>query len=629
MTKSNPVCMTARLAACLLGLAVSLSAEIVLRQDFNAAAGVTLADPVLGWTLRRGEIRVAEHPDFGSPAVCGAAGAAGAYSVGTIALPPQAARQKYVLTFQVRATGGTHNSGLGFGAVAADGTVTSLAVWVRARGGWRFDVRSIAESIPGQRDLYPAVWSGGVDETVTCRVVVDSGGHWVWGSVTDAAGRATHTHVFELPSGQVGALNALIMMQDNRSGSGPLDIDDIDVTRTAAPAIVGTAKADWEMPIRIVEYSWTAPDTTFVKHNIRMMEQRPLDGVCLRVPEPRFPYGTILSGTGRGGVGWAFFQNKRFGRDTVQAAVRDLRETEFEKLRHNYLVMVTYLPDKEVVNWYDDGWWDNVLHNTGLLAEFAAATNCEGIMFDPEEYGCKIWSAAGLLEEPAYAGRSYAQIAAKVRERGRSFMTAITRRFPGPRIFVLHAWEDVLSRVADNFERLETDGGRMLTMPFLDGMLEASDEDTIIMDGIENGYYVETAAEFAVKTDRVRRYGPLLSAVPDHFRRKVRTATGIWLDRWREWFPDDVERNGHTPAGFEQVIVNALAANDGFIWLYLERPSFWLDSPTAKFAGGVTPATGVGDYATRNEVIKWVPTVYWQAVKRARERAERGRDKGR
>gem|GEM_PF-4484929 len=625
MRNSMLRCASTCLNLALLTITACMHAETLLEQNFNGLAGVTLADPALGWTLQSGAIAVAELPGFGSAAVAGAAGAQAEYSVGSIAIRPQTGREKYVLTFRARATPDTHNSGLGFAALAADGTATTLAAWTRANGSWRFDVRGIAESIPGQRDLFPAVRANGVNETVTCRVVVDTGGHWVWGSVTGADGRTRNTHVFELPPARVNAVNALIMLQDSRSGSGPLDIDDIAVTRTPAPTLAGTTKADWEMPIRIVEYSWTTPDTTFVKHNIQMMEKRPLDGVCLRVPEPRFPYGTILSGTGRGGVGWAFFQNKRFARETVQAAIRDLEETEFHKFTHNYLVMVTYLPDKQVVNWYDDDWWGNVLHNTDLLAEFAAATNCEGIMFDPEEYGCKIWSAVDLLNEPVYQGRDYDQLAAKVRERGRSFIQTINRRFPAPQIFVLHAWEDVLRRVADNFERLRTDGGRMLTMAFLDGMLEASDPDTVIMDGIENGYYVETAADFAVKADRVRRYGPLLSAVPDAFRRKVRTATGIWLDRWRSWDPVDPEKNGWTPQGLEDVLVNALSANDGFIWLYLERPTFWLDASDAKLAGGVTPATGVGDYTSRNEEIKWVPPVYWEAVNRARARAQQAR----
>ena len=69
---------------------------------------------------------------------------------------------------------------------------------------------------------------------------------------------------------------------------------------------------------------------------------------------------------------------------------------------------------------------------------------------------------------------------------------------------MLHAWEDVLSRTADDFERL-TLQGRTLTMPFLDGMLEGSTDETVIMDGIENGYYVDEVEEFRIMTDRVRR----------------------------------------------------------------------------------------------------------------------------
>ena len=87
------------------------------------------------------------------------------------------------------------------------------------------------------------------------------------------------------------------------------------------------------------------------------------------------------------------------------------------------------------------------------------------------------------------------------------------------------------------------------------------------------------------------------------------------------WFPDDVQKNYLTPSEFEDSIANALSINDGFVWLYLEKPTLWLDSPTARLGGGIRPSTGVPNTGDRDNVIKWLPRSYWRAIERARQRA--------
>lgn len=528
--------------------------------------------------------------------------------------------EKYTLTFTARADAQSHNSQVGFAAVQPDGSVEPLVGWTRSNGAWRFDARGATDSIPGQRDRFGREWEGGLNEDVTCRIVIDAGGHWVHGSIAGQDGATHRSSVYQLPVRLAQTANAVYISQDRRTGGGAMDVRHINVMADPAPPIVGTSPDEWRLPITIVELSWTSADTVYIRQNIDQMEQRPLDGVTVRVADPRFPNGNVLNGAGVGDAGWAFFQSKRIGREVIDAAIEDLRHTPFQRFRHNYLCMVTYLPGEQIVNWFDDDWWQTVLHNTRLLAEVAHQGGCEGIMFDPEEYGCLIWSAPAMLQNPMYEGRTYEELVAMVRQRGREFAAAVSKKYPGARFYVLHAWEDVLSRVADEFHRM-SEQYRTLTIAFLDGMLEGSDDETIIMDGIENGYYVTAAADFAVKVDRVRRYGPMISAVPDLFRRKVRTATGIWLDKDRRWFADDPQKNSLTPAEYEESIFNALSVNDGFVWLYFERPTLWLDSPTAKLGGGIKPSTGAPNTADRDNVIKWIPRSYWQSIERARRRA--------
>ena len=618
---------TTLLALCVLYIAVSASpfaaAKTIYTQDFDTIAGrAALSSPAIGWTMRSGNIQVTSLTKLGSPAVDGSESAPGMLSIGFIPIVQQQSGQKYVFTFRARASSTAHNSAIGFAAVGPEGQFEPLVSWIRSDGQWRLDARPITERIVGQKERFQDLWSGGVAETITGKIVVDTSGHWVWGVVVGADGTMHRPRVYRLPVRRIGAVNAIFVMQDTRNASGPIDLDDLKVESFAAPPIVGNSRQDSRLPLTIIELSWTSPDTVYLRDNVREMEKRPLDGVTVRVADPRLPYGSVLNGTGKGDAGWLFMQNRRLKLSIIDAAITDMQSTKFTRFRSNYLNMVTYLPEGggRTFDWFDDQWWSTVLHNTRLLAAFARRAGCEGIMLDPEEYGCRFWSPPLLLQDPLYRGRSYEQLVAQVRKRGREFVTVVNQEFPGVHFLVLHAWEDVLSRVADDFYRLREQNST-LNLAFLDGMLEASDSETIIMDGIESGYYVEEAEDFAVKCDRVRRYGPLVSAVPEQFRKKVRTATGIWLDRNHHWSPDEIEENFWSPPRYQKAITNALAANDGFVWLWCQRPTFWLDSPAATLGEHVTPATGAVDEEGRNDKIKWMPRIYWTAIENARQHA--------
>ena len=66
-----------------------------------------------------------------------------------------------------------------------------------------------------------------------------------------------------------------------------------------------------------------------------------------------------------------------------------------------------------------------------------------------------------------------------------------------------------------------------------------------------------------------------------------------------------------------------LLAYNGFVWIYNERPAWWLDSPQAKLSGKVDfrgpKEFGVPD---RNETISWTPRAFLDSLEQARERAD-------
>jgi len=153
--------------------------------------------------------------------------------------------------------------------------------------------------------------------------------------------------------------------------------------------------------------------------------------------------------------------------------------------------------------------------------------------------------------------------------------------------------------------------------PFLDGVLEASDDKTVLIDGIQHGYSCETLTDFLAKARRLRRDGPKLSAVPDLFRTKVRAGFGIYMN-YGGYDPDHPEKNHWTPRRLTNTLAAALIAADGPVWLWNEWPSWLLDSPDGRLAGGIEPRHPGW---SQDQAVKHVPRVYSDALARARQKA--------
>lgn len=97
------------------------------------------------------------------------------------------------------------------------------------------------------------------------------------------------------------------------------------------------------------------------------------------------------------------------------------------------------------------------------------------------------------MRDPVYAGKQYVDVAAVARRRGHQFAKAVNAEYPGIHILSLHAWETMLYYSPLTAEGV-VDRDRLATLhmslfpPFMDGVLEGSDDNTVLIDGIEGGY---------------------------------------------------------------------------------------------------------------------------------------------
>ena len=366
-------------------------------------------------------------------------------------------------------------------------------------------------------------------------------------------------------------------------------------------------------PPMVISLSWSSPDTKYLRLNAAEMDCQPFTGTAVYVSWPRPENGGVYLCTNKGSLSWMVFQETRFTDEMLEPALKDLQETKLTNYRDNFLEVISFIGGGHF-NWYDDQRWAVVLHNIEAMARVAKEGGMPGIMLDCEEYGCPFWSYGGsrpnfaLKQFEEYQDKTAEEVAERVRQRGRTFAAALNKGFPGCLIWTLYGYSHV--NIADDDTKVaETDNG--LYAAFLDGMLEGSDDETIFIDGCEGAYRYHMPEEFIklrkVVTERALKF----TRVPELYQKKMRVGFGLYLDMYNypashPWYPDRPEDNYMTPDHLEKALRNAIEIGDGYVWVYSEYPSWWLDSPDATFGEGV---------ASRPEKDhKWIHPAYWRAV---------------
>ena len=117
-----------------------------------------------------------------------------------------------------------------------------------------------------------------------------------------------------------------------------------------------------------------------------------------------------------------------------------------------------------------------------------------------------------------------------------------------------------------------------LLAPFLDGLVEAAQGRTRLVDGHELSYGHKQSAQFTAAYQTMQTSLLPIVRDPKKYRRSVSLGFGVWMDQdWRKkgWDVDDVSKNYFTPETFETSVRAALATADEFVWIYTETPRWW------------------------------------------------------
>jgi hypothetical protein len=313
------------------------------------------------------------------------------------------------------------------------------------------------------------------------------------------------------------------------------------------------------------------PNPEFVKKNVRQMEKRPFDGII-----------TPLKG------GKKVFLHQPYDIKSFTEDMNNLRDTKFSKFSDNFILM--WATTDENWDWFSESDWTALENNIRLFAQMARAGRYVGIAFDPEVYkqfGANPWMYTNLLHAQE---KSFQEYSLQVRKRGAEFIQALQQELPGIKLLTLFQLS-FLPEVLDEpnskkrMRQLSTDQYALLPA-FLNGMLDAAQPNTVIVDGNENAYYYSGYEDFSQTDDLIRQKALALIAPENHqkYARHVHVGQAVYIDHlfalrqpqtsFLSYYITPQER----AKWLEHNMYYALSTSDEYVWCYSERMDWWTNN---------------------------------------------------
>jgi hypothetical protein len=286
------------------------------------------------------------------------------------------------------------------------------------------------------------------------------------------------------------------------------------------------------------------------------------------------------------------FNNETWTESTLRFDELKTIATKWTTFTDNFIL---YYPQakKNGPDFFDDALWSKIYNNAVLVGKAVKTAGCKGIMLDAEFYYTKETYSPWTYKKtttiaPPYIkrGQSLDQVRAKARQRGREIVEALQVHMP--KIVILSTF--LYSGVYPQDPTKLPDSAYALFPAFVDGMIEALNPESIIIDGNEGSYYVDETRKYVEDSDQAD-YG--------HVRRSVqKLCAADLLSKWNKqgqvgmapyW---DLCNNIYLPKSWRTPeylskwtthnLYHSLLITDEYVWLYVEGMDFWSgkDAPT-------------------------------------------------
>lgn len=331
-------------------------------------------------------------------------------------------------------------------------------------------------------------------------------------------------------------------------------------------------------------YGLDKPSTAYLKKHVAEIEQVPLDGICVMVMTDEARPGDTMRRDGN----YLWFTPIPLRREDFRRNVRDLNETNFQRLNFNFMY---YAARGRNAGWFDDEAWKQIIENTRVAGWVIRQTPLVGMTFDCEYSNGGIWNYARLSSR---AGPDFEAYCAKVRERGRQWARALCAEAHDVIICLSHGhwvaspdtdWWGAQGQAGE----AEARAGQSYALypSFLDGVLEGLGPRATIVDGCENTYPYMVYETFMQFRRWAHRESLALTSVPELLESRMTYAMATWpgfrSDREGMWDPAKPDANFFTPTNLAHGLHNAMAASDRFAWIWSGRDIWWpMSVPPAK-----------------------------------------------
>jgi hypothetical protein len=351
---------------------------------------------------------------------------------------------------------------------------------------------------------------------------------------------------------------------------------------------------------KLIEFGWDIPGAEFVRDNIATMEQRPFNGIVMNI-------NTVDNDP----QGFPDFDDMVLAFDKTAWTQADMKldvlsAIQWKKFTDNFLVLQSSNQDN--MNWFNDQQWLTIQANMKLLSKAVKAMRGQGIFFDTEAYINDPWRFKDTNGNSLYPGKTFAQVAAKAKERGAQFMTALQSEVPNIKIMMSFMSSLIRAQyeVAGSFENSETG----LLKAFLEGMLSVANPDVRIIDGNEGAYYYNKTPQFADGFTYSQNAVSLIDpALRSKYQQHVRVAQAVYADGVLNNtdlanydFPFTSQQFAQW---WQHNLYHAYATSHNYVWVYSERMDWWND-PSYSLPG-LLPNTLAGITAVQTKIKQGQP----------------------
>lgn len=341
---------------------------------------------------------------------------------------------------------------------------------------------------------------------------------------------------------------------------------------------------------KLIDVSRAMPDIESLPAYIAGIKDQPFDGVTFTLT--RTP-----------GISW--IEGIQIFAKTKPLTAADFKFDELAKIKwgsltDNLIWTYTYAEAAGGTNWFDDEMWQSGQLKTKLLAQALNVSGAAGVLLDVEDYGAHTW----MYSPTMFPGKSYAQVCAKVRQRGSQFMTELQRGKRDVIVLVLELGFAMRYHLEQNIGHPQD--ALYATFPsFISGMLDVLKEPATIIDGNEaSDYYVDETCQFFGFQDYAEASSYLVDPDVRARYQAIERGSSVYTDvtlgqcapeSWgatRFGYYDSLTSE-ETQRWFEHNIYHALLKSERYVWTWTEfmdwsKPETRYPGATAGLASAVT-----------------------------------------